>query len=210
MNVRRCYAYAIIIAAMLAMFDATGYAQPVDIPDANLRAAIQSALGLPNDATVTRDAIRQLVHLDIVDAGVTDLTGIELASKLESIFMWRNRGLSDITPLGMLTKLREIHASVCHISDVTPLAQLPALEVLALLRNPVSDIQPLANLTTLRVLNLAGCGITDIRTLAGLTSLTTLHLETNQITDVTPLANLTRLYFTLWELALFQRSGNVE
>ena len=165
------------------------FAQVVEIPDPKLRDAIQSTLGLPRDARVTRKVMRRLVHLNIAYQGVLRLTGLEFATKLDSIFMWGNP-VSDITPLSALTKLRELHASSCHISDLTPLAHLKKLQTLSLLSNPVSDVSALANLKALQVLNLTGCNISDVRPLAGLTSLQVLYINGNTITDHSPLDGL--------------------
>ena len=176
----------IILVAML-LVPVIAHTQPVHIPDPNLRAAISEAL---NGDSMTPEAMRQLVHLGIAYQGITELTGIEFATELESIFMWGNPTLSDITPFGNLAKLRELHASGCGISNLTPLAQLTELEVLSLLGNPVSDITPLRNLKKLRVLNLAGGDITDVRPLAGLTSLEVLHISGNNVVDHSPLNGL--------------------
>ena len=50
---------------------------PVSIPDANLRAAIESALGLSSGAPITEAALAGLTTLDASGEGVADLTGLE-------------------------------------------------------------------------------------------------------------------------------------
>ena len=60
----------------------TATAQLVDIPDLNLRAAVEAALGKASGATITTDEMATLKHLDASDAGIHDLNGLEAATNL--------------------------------------------------------------------------------------------------------------------------------
>ena len=163
MKTRRFYTHAIIIATMLTMFGAAGYAQPVDIPDANLRAAISEAL---NGAPITQASMRRLTTLDARDRQIVRLTGLEYA-----------------------TNLKELSLVYNNISDLTPLTGLRLTE-LWLWDNLVTDLSPLFNMTTLTHLDLGYNRISDISPLDKLTRLKWLELSGNQISDITPLSNL--------------------
>ena len=193
------------------------YAQPVHIPDPNLRAAVRDTLNLPDGTPVTRDAMLQLIKLDVTDRGIANLAGLEFATnltrlkigrnpitdlspiagliKLESLYMWATP-VSDITPVANLTNLNEFRPSYCEIADISPLAHLLKLEILSLNGNKITDITPLANLTQLRHLNLDSNAIVDVWPLAGLTLLTLLSIENNRITDHSPLDGLSLERFT--------------
>ena len=195
------------------------YAQPVHMPDPNLRAAVRDTLcatlcKLPDRTPVTRDAMLQLIRLDATDRGVANLTGLEFATnlrwlsiarnpitdlspiagliKLETLYMWATP-VSDITPVANLTNLINFRPSYCEIADISPLANLFKLRKLSLNGNEITDITPLANLTRLELLNLSSNHIVDVSPLANLTQLRDLTLHNNRIADVRPLAGLTLL-----------------
>ena len=188
MKTRRFYTHAIIIATMLTMFGAAGYAQPVDIPDANLRAAISEAL---NGAPITQASMRRLTTLDARDRQIVRLTGLEYATNLKELSLVYNN-ISDLTPLTGL-RLTELWLWDNLVTDLSPLFNMTTLTHLDLGYNRISDISPLEKLTRLKWLELSGNQISDITPLSNLSQLTLLEAFRNQITDVTPLANLTRL-----------------
>lgn len=55
----------------------------VTINDANLAAAVRTALGIDNDVAITRNRMLKLTGLKAENAGITDLTGLEYARNLE-------------------------------------------------------------------------------------------------------------------------------
>ncbi len=158
-------------------------------------------------------------HLDLNLPGITNLTGLEHATQLRTLYLSGNisdisllaeltqltrlglngNRISDITPLTQLTELRELELEGNQIGDITPLTQLTELRELELggdefvRKNEISDISPLAQLTQLTRLGLNGNRVTDITPLTQLTELTSLELGGNRISDITPLAQLTEL-----------------
>ena len=164
------------------------FAQHVDIPDPNLRAAISEAL---DGAPVTRETMLQLTKLNARERGVTDLTGLGYAHNLRSLTLVYNN-ISDLTPIAGL-HLDELWLWRNQVGDLSPLAGMRSLTHLDLGYNRISDLSPLANLTNLEWLELPGNQITDITTLSNLTQLTLLAVSHNHITDITPLSNLTQL-----------------
>ena len=167
--------------------------EPGLMPDGNLAGAVRKALGLAPGSPFTREALQGLTRFSPYTAEqVTDLTGLEHATRLETLSLWNNE-ISDLTPLANLTGLKELDLPGNEISDLTPLANLTGLGTLSLWDNKISDLTPLASLTGLKELDLPGNEISDLTPLANLTGLRTLRLGTNEISDLTPLANLTGL-----------------
>ena len=190
---------------------------PVTIPDAALRKAVEVALDKTTGDPITRGEMATL-SWHLVTTGVRDLTGIEYAFNLQSLYL-SNGAISDLDPLaGLTSSLRRLDLGDNAISDVSPLAGMTSLTYLSLSNNAISDLRPLAGLTALtslglsynnavadvsplagltelRSLGLAGNAIADVSPLTGLTSLTVLSLAGNAISDVSPLAGLTSLTY---------------
>ena len=166
----------------------------VSIPDANLRAAIEAALGKARGAPITVAEMETLTNLKALRAGISDLTGLEFATNLTELYLWANN-ISDVSALSGLTNLIGLNLSLNDLTD----AALPALSGLTNLRelelnaNYVSDLSPLSGLTNLRDLYLGSNGISDVSALSGLTNLRDLYLGFNQISDVSALSGLTNL-----------------
>ena len=170
----------------------TATAQVVDIPDSNLRAAVETALGKAPGATITTADMATLTRLDANEAGISDLTGLEHVINLTDLHLWRN-SVSDLSPLAGLTNLTGLYLGINSASDLSPLTRLTNLESLFLDRNGISDLSPLAGLTNLTRLALGNNTISDISVLAGLTNLTWLRLGGNSISDISPVKGLTNL-----------------
>ena len=188
----------------------------VNIPDANLHAAIATALGLSPDTPITHVQMKTLKDLDMESRNISDLTGLESATNLSTLqlhnnaisditplttltkltyLILHNNDITDITPLAGLTYLDQLHINNnTSISDITPLAGLTRISSLYLHNTSISDLTPLAGLPRIRDLRLNHASITDITPLAGLTRMRILHLQNNSISDITPLAGLTNLH----------------
>ena len=190
----------------------------VAIPDANLRAAIEAALGKTSGATITVADMKGLTELLVPGAGISDLTGLEFAVNLKHLntqynfnirdvsplagltnlqtFVLGCNGDSDLSPLAGLTNLTELWLAGNNIRDVSPLAGLTSLGYLVFLKNDIRDISPLAGLHKLYLLDLRNNNIRDVSPLSGLKALNSgrflmLQLGDNDITDISPLAGLT-------------------
>ena len=170
----------------------TATAQVIDLPDSNLRAAVEKALGKASGTTITTADMATLTRLDANEAGISDLTGLEHATNLRDLHLWRN-SVSDLSSLAGLTKLTGLYLGGSSASDLSPLTRLTNLESLFLDRNGISDLSPLAGLTNLTRLALGNNTISDISVLAGLTNLTWLRLGGNSISDISPVKGLTNL-----------------
>ncbi|GEM_PF-1558433 len=89
----------------------------VNIPDANLEAAVRAALSMPT-GEITSEDMAGLTSLAARFCGIHDLTGLEYATNLEQLDL-RDNHISDLTPLERLTHLREINVSYNDLR-VTP------------------------------------------------------------------------------------------
>ena len=174
------------------MFPLTTIAQTVNIPDANLRAAITEALGKVSGARVTRDEIATLTHLNVNNKEISDLTGLEHAKNLDNIELKHNL-ISDISPLAGLIRLRRVLLRDNAISDISPLKGLINVDELYIPHNLISDLSPLKNLINLRWTNLGHNAIDDLSPLAGLIKLESIAMSDNPLADLSPLAELTNL-----------------
>ena len=141
------------------------------MPDANLRAAVRSALGIASNENFSKDDLSTLTSLRAVQAQITNLTGLEYATNLTSLAAWQNQ-ISSLTPLENLTTLTDVRLGNNDISDVTPLDGLTSLTHLGLQRNDITNVVPLATLVNLTWLRLAGNPINDLSPLVTLVNVT--------------------------------------
>jgi len=169
--------------------------------DANLEAAVRTALGIDAGMDLTCGSLGTLTGFSAPSAGIASLAGIQNLTSLTDLNLYYN-AISDVSPLSGLTSLAELRLAGNAISDVSPLSGLTNLTLLNFGNvyfvprsdnNQISDISPLSGLTKLTVLGLAANYVTDVSALSGLTNLTTLDLAGNAVTDVSPLSGLTKL-----------------
>ena len=187
------YVYALTFCATLFFwFPLTTTAQTVNIPDANLRAAIEEALGKTSNARITAEEMLTLTRLEAPNRSINDLTGLEAATNLEDLRLLHN-SISDLSPLAGLTRVHRIWVGHNVISDLSPLKDLINLASLGLEHNLISDLSPLEGLINLRDLNLAHNATSDLSALAGLIKLEWVGLNENPLADLSPLSGLTNL-----------------
>ena len=166
----------------------------VAIPDANLRAAIEAALGKASGAPIIKAEMVTLPYLAAQNAGIGDLTGLESATNLTDLWLPGN-SITDIRALGNLTNLTELELDGNIIRDLSPLGGLTNLTELGLGRNNITNVSALRSLTNLTELGLRLNNIRDLSPLSGLTNLTHLQLRGNNIRDLSPLSGLTNLTY---------------
>ena len=152
----------------------------VSIPDANLRAAIETALGKTSGAPITVAEMATLTRLDVRNKGIRSLTGLEFATNLT----WLDLGGEGVGGKWLNSN---------EIADLSPLSGLTGLTYLDLYGNSFSDISVLSSLTNLTGLGLGGNGLSDISILSSLTNLTLLYLDGNNLSDLSPLVANTGL-----------------
>ena len=169
---KKYYAIKFLLCLLITT---TTFAQVVDIPDPNLKAAIREELQLPPAADITQQQMLELTRLKAIRSEIADLTGLEHATNVRLLALWGNR-ISDLTPLANLTELKYLLLAGNQVVDITPLARLTQLMELNIGWNPVQDIGVLAKLINLKFLILTGSPIIDYSPLDGL-SLTTLERD---------------------------------
>ena len=158
----------------------------VNIPDPNLRTAIEQALGKARGATVTPKEMSTLDALYAPKKNIRSLTGLEHATNLTELGLDDN-SISNTLPIARLTNLTALNLAINSISDISPLAGLTNLTVLRLDNNSISDVSPLAGLTQLRELYLQNNSISDLWPLVtnrGLSSGDKLNLKGNPLSDI--------------------------
>ena len=209
-----CKNFCMYIILLFAAVTTVSIAQPVRMPDPNLRRTVNEHLNRPQNAQITRVDIATIVELRANDRGLTDLTGLEHMTNLRHLNLGGNNitdlaplagltqleslsipvnPLSDLSPIAGLTRLTFLDGGNCKIVDLTPLRNLTKLVELQLNGNQIRDVRPLGGLSQLRTLDLHRNDISDVSPLAGLLQLTTLILNWNNLSDVTPLRHLTNL-----------------
>ena len=172
---------------------------PVSIPDANLRAAIEAALGKASGATITVADMKTLTRLVVQNKEIRDLTGLESVSNLTRLDLgWEepkpghvptnSNEISDLAPLSGLTQLISLDLAHNNISNISVLSSLTHLTSLDLEFNNISDVSALAGMTNLTSLRLDANNITDISSLSALTNMDWLNIGFNNLTDVSPLS----------------------
>ena len=163
-----------------------GLETEIDIPDPNLRTAIEAALGKTSGEPITPTDMERLTELIASKSNISDLTGLEHGTSLTELYLWDNN-ISDISMVAGLTNLTRLWLWDNNISDLSPIAGLTQFTDLDLGLNNITDISAVAGLANLTRLWLDENQITDISAMAGLTQLNELYLDENQITDISPL-----------------------
>ena len=90
----------------ILVYNTSVYAEDTEdwMPNVNLRQAVREALELPADKLLTKDKISRLKDLNARDSGITDITGLEFATKLRVLHLDKN-SITDLRPLANLINL---------------------------------------------------------------------------------------------------------
>ena len=173
--------------------------ESVDIPDPNLRAAIEAVLNKAPRDTITASEMATLERLELNNMDISDLTGLEFAINLNWLNLSDNN-ISDLSPIASLIKLSELRFTNNPVSDLSPLKGLKNLTGLWFTNNrQVSDISPLTGLINLEKLHFSSTLISDLSPLKGLTNLTALEYNWMHVPDLSILVGLVNLeWFRSW------------
>ena len=93
--------------------------------------------------------LKGLTRLKILSAArsrISDLSPLAGLINLEELELFESDGISDISSLASMSKLRRLHLQHNNISDLSPLASLHNLKWVHLGNNNISDISPLNGL----------------------------------------------------------------
>ena len=163
---------------------------PVNFPDAKLKAAVEEALWIPDPTPIDMLA---LTSLNAGSRRVSSLTGVEHAENLQTLNLLFNQ-ISDLSPLSGLVNLQRLILSDNQISDISAVSGLTYLEELRFNRNQVSDLSPVSGLTNLWWLDAHDNEISDVSAVSGLVNVGKLELRENPLSDICPLSGLSNLY----------------
>ena len=182
----------LVLGVLILFVPLNASAQTVNIPDVNLRRAINEALGKGPNARITKDEMLTLEELHANGRDIEDLSGLEAAVNLIELHLNDNL-IDDLLPLAELHNLRELVAVSNLISDLSPIAGLINLRNLNIRHNLVSDLSPTAGLINLHWIELEDNLFNDISPLAELPKLEWMDLTRNTSIDVSPLAGMSSL-----------------
>ena len=191
---RKSIAFLFMVAVFFCSLQSLSFGQnTVNIPDPNLRARIETALGKASGAPITAADMGTLIQFDSgLNANISNLTGLEYATNLTELDLTFN-SVTDISAISGLTKLTKLDLDGNNIMDISAIEDLTNLTWLNLWDNNVTDISAVSGLTKLTHLNLHGNNILDISAIEDLTNLTWLDLGDNNITDISAVSGLTKL-----------------
>lgn len=187
----------------------------VDIPDSNLKKAINYRLGKGYVLTeIKQSEMETLEFLSVNTDELVNLEGIQFATNLKRVILGKINNIEHLQSLTNLTQLTlssfesgniEILGELTNLNyliinhskeiKIDWLESLKNLKTLYLLDGNISDLTVISSLTNLETLSLSNQSISDITPLQALKALTSLNLSNNLIKDITPLKNLSNLEF---------------
>lgn len=185
--------------------------EPVDIPDPNLRKAINRHLGRKINTPITPKTFEKMEgdSLDFSSQGITNLTGLENLSSIVGIDLSDNY-IQDLTPLTEIQNLGYVNISYNHLGSIASLDKAPRLHepsqsgfTLDISGNPLESIDICATWPQLRSLSMNNMEGTDLSSLAQCTGLVRLAAQNNHLDSfrwITPLTKLEELDLDFNEL----------
>lgn len=161
--------------------------ESVLIPDVILKGYLNSLLKQSSDAEITREQLATIKSVNLSSTTITDLTGLEYATNLET-FILQNTQVTDLTPIVGLTNLSYMTLSGGNVTNelIPDLHQLVKLQSLSITSTLVDNtiFQKFNHLPVLRYFYLQNnMRITDISALASLPLLDTLFVQFDGIND---------------------------
>ena len=122
----------------------------VDIPDENLKRAINIQLGKSEDSNLTKGELKLITSLDISNSNIKSLKGLEYCGNLVSLNISHNNVI-DISPLENLSKIVDLNLSYNQITDITPLKEFKNLISIDTTANAVGNLNILDGLLDFNV-----------------------------------------------------------
>jgi hypothetical protein len=187
--------FALLVVMAPSPAHAAG-ADPVTIPDARLKEALNAVIAATTgttrtatqDITVEEALLVTAVPTARVRGPITDLTGLEAFTNLTELQSSRaGNTYRSLEPLRGLTKLTRLRLPEGQLADLSPLAGLTDLTTLTLDANQIVDIAPLAGLTKLTALSLSNNQIRSLNGIPAAPGMLDLTLIGNSIKDLAPL-----------------------
>ncbi len=148
------------------------------------------------EEAITREGVAseiELTNLQCVDRGLTDISRLSRLIKLK-VLVLRSNDLTDLEALRPLISLRKLSVHDNEkITSLTGLENMQVLEELNAYQMQLTDITALRDLRSLRRVDLSDNQLTDITALGGLDRLETVNLNSNPFSDLRPLTEKPQL-----------------
>lgn len=144
-----------------------------------IEAAIRERIRKP-EGELTSANYERITHLSLPGMGLTDITPLAKLTKIKSLNLNYNE-ISDLTPLAALVELEKLHLCSNQITDLSPLGNLKKLIFVLLYRNQIADLSPIANWHQAEHLALYCNPVSNIRPLHGLAKLRKVKLQGNPV-----------------------------
>lgn len=164
----------------------------INIPDFNLKKALNAKFNSPDDAPITRVQLESLLALNLTGEGINNLEGIQYCKNLSYIGLSKNE-ISDLSPICNLKELVTLNIDKNKINNITYLQNLTNLTYLTLSENYITNLEPLKELTNLNYLDLSSNQIENLSPLSKLTNLVCLSLNNNRIRNLNTLNGLNNI-----------------
>lgn len=144
-----------------------------------IKAVIRERIRKPEGELTTSDYER-VTHLSLAGMGLSDITLLAKLRKIRSLDLSYNE-ISDLTPLAGLVELEKLHLGSNQITDLSLLENLTKLKFVPLFRNQISDLGPIANWPQAEHLALYCNPVSDLHPLHGLANLRKVKLQGNPV-----------------------------
>ncbi len=122
-----------------------------------------------------------------------DRTQLHKISDLKDVDISGKKEITNISPLGILTRLQHLNAADMPLTDLAPLRQTNKLVSVNISNTPITDISPLMNHKMLEDVNCANSPVNDLSPLSWHLSLKKLNISGTQISKLDPLESCTNL-----------------
>jgi len=139
--------------------------------------AIRKAANKPTGELTAAD-LEKVIQLELVEAGITDLSSLKGLSNLKRLSLSKNQ-ITDLKPIQGLTQLEALWLDSNKIQDLSPLAGMTKLQQLMLHINQISDLKPLSDLTEINYFALTDNLVEDLTPIEGMKKLQQLFLLRN-------------------------------
>ena len=143
------------------------------IPEPSLELEISRSLGVPPRQITRGEIAVKLKYLEINDAKITSLQGLEHAENLE-VLVLKNNLISDLSPISRLPNLRKLDLTNNRITSLGSLTDknqsIDSLTEINLSDNKLKGLVGISKLSSLRTLDVSRNNLIDLEGVSELKS----------------------------------------
>lgn len=136
--------------------------------------------------------LKKLVHLNLNDNYITDLSCLEGLTEIESIH-FNNMNIDDLSFMRSMPRLKHVSAENTSVSDISVLSDKTELENLYIGDSLVTDISPIKNIRGLKAAGFNNLRVKNIEALSGMKELESVYFTASGIEDISPLKDSKKL-----------------